>query len=81
MCFDLVCVAAHKHERPLPIFFPWAFWGERSAVYTICAIIRELQTNRSDGSSEDHLVQPLSHPTKAKPTSKLDPISKFGRVP
>lgn len=45
MCFDLVCVAANKHERPLPVFSPGAFWGKRSGVYKICATIRELQNN------------------------------------
>lgn len=72
MCFDLVCVAARKHERPLPVFSPMAFFGERSAVYNICATIREVQNNL--GSSEDHLVQPPSHLMKARPTSKLDRV-------
>lgn len=45
MCFDLVRVAAHKHERPLPVFSPRAFLGERSAVYNIYATTRELQNN------------------------------------
>lgn len=47
MCFDLVCVAANKHERPLPVFSPRAFLGKRSAVYNICATITELQNNLS----------------------------------
>jgi len=46
MCYDLVCAAAYKYERPLPVFSPRAFfWGERSAVYNISATIRELQNN------------------------------------
>lgn len=45
ICFDLVCVTANKHERPLPLSSPGAICGERNTVYNICATIRELQKN------------------------------------
>lgn len=58
-------------------FPPGPFRGERSAIQNISVMIKEL----SDRSSEDLLVWPPSHPMKARPTSKLNPISEFGQDP